>query len=421
MRVLLTFTGGGGHLEPLVPVAAALRAAGHEVAFAAPSTMTGEVERRGYTAFAAGGSEGVASAPVPLRAPSDEREDRVLREVFAGSSARERAVGVFAVGKAWRPDVLVREELDFGGAVAAERLGLPCATMLVNAAGSFVRRELVAEPLAALRAEHGLPADPLEALRAEHGLPADPSLRADQGLPAEPSPAWLHGALVLSPFPPSLRDPAFPLPPGAVSVRLRTAAPPEGDGAVYLTLGTIFGPESGDLLARALAGLAELGREVIATVGRHLDPAALGPVPAHVRVERYVDQWLVLPRCAAVVSHAGSGTVLGALAHGLPSVLLPLGADQLHNARRCAAAGVGRVLDPVGASPADIRRAVEVVLRESAAAERMRDELNALPGVDHAVGRLERLASHSIGSPLVGTSAPSSASTPASASRRTAP
>ncbi len=336
--------------------------------------------------------EGVASAPAPLRAPSDEREDRALREVFAGSSARERAVGVVAAAEAWRPDVVVREELDFGAAVAAERLGLPCATMLVNAAGSFVRPELVAEPLAALRGEYGLPAE-----------------------------SSLHGALVLSPFPPALRDPAFPLPPGAVSLRLRTAAPREEDGAVYLTLGTIFGPESGDLLARALAGLAELGRDVIATVGRHVDPAALGPLPAHVRVERYVDQWLVLPRCAAVVSHAGSGTVLGALAHGLPSVLLPLGADQLHNARRCAAVGVGRVLDPVSASPADIRGAVEAVLREPAAAERMRDELNALPAVDHAVGLLERLASHSIGSPLDGTSAPSSASTPASASRRTAP
>ena len=183
--------------------------------------------------------------------------------------------------------------------------------------------------------------------------------------------------------------------------------------------GTIFGPESGDLLARAATGLAATGREVLVTVGRHHDPASLD-APG-VRVERYVDQWEVLPRCAAVVSHGGSGTVLGALAHGLPSVLLPLGADQLHNARRCAAVGVARVLDPVSASPGDVRAAVEEVLGDPAyasAARAFAAELRALPGPERAV---QLLASHSIGSPEPGTSAPSSRSTPASASRRTAP
>jgi hypothetical protein len=91
------------------------------------------------------------------------------------------------------PDVVVRDEVDFGRAVADERLGLPRATVLVIGAGSSVRPAVVAEPLQALRAEHGLPADPdLDML-------------------------WRH--LVLSPFPPSLRDPAFPLPPTARSFR----------------------------------------------------------------------------------------------------------------------------------------------------------------------------------------------------------
>lgn len=60
----------------------------------------------------------------------------------------------------WQPDLIVCDEIDFGSMVAAERLGLPYATVLVTAAGSFVRHELVAEPLNALRLEHGLPPDP---------------------------------------------------------------------------------------------------------------------------------------------------------------------------------------------------------------------------------------------------------------------
>jgi len=194
---------------------------------------------------------------------------------------------------------------------------------------------------------------------------------------------------VLSPFPPSLRRP----PDDAVSLRLTEPRASDGD-AVYFTLGTVFNLESGDLFTRVLAGLRELPAEVIVTTGDGVEPAELGPQPPHVRVERFVDQQLILPRCAAVVSHAGSGSVLGALAHGLPQVLLPIGADQPQNAARCAELGAARVLDPLTATPEQVRAAVTDVMEEPGyrrAAERLRDELARLPGPEHAVGLLERL------------------------------
>jgi len=70
-----------------------------------------------------------------------------------------------------------------------------------------------------------------------------------------------------------------------------------------------------------------------------------GARPANVQIERYVPQKHLLPHCQLVVSHGGSDSVLGALAHGLPMVLLPIGADQPLNAVRCHALGVARVLD----------------------------------------------------------------------------
>jgi UDP:flavonoid glycosyltransferase YjiC (YdhE family) len=286
-----------------------------------------------------------------------------------------------AVCAEWQPDILVRDEADFGSAVVAERLGLACATVLVIAAGSFVRRELVAEPL--------------NKLRAEHDLPIDPDL------------AMLSRYLVLSPFPPSYRDPAFPLPATAHAIRPLTpepvrkdaapawAAPVRGAPTVYFTLGTVFNLESGDLFARVLAGLRDLPLNVIATVGREIDPEEFGPQPAHIHVARYIPQSSILPRCAAVVSHGGSGSVIAALAHGLPSVLLPMGADQPLNAARCAELGVARVLDAVGATPADVRAAVSTVLADPSyrrAAARIRDEIAVLPGPEHAVALLEGLA-----------------------------
>jgi UDP:flavonoid glycosyltransferase YjiC (YdhE family) len=114
-----------------------------------------------------------------------------------------------------------------------------------------------------------------------------------------------------------------------------------------------------------------------------------------VHIERQVPQATILPHCDLVVSHGGSGSVLGALTHGVPMVLLPLGADQPLNAARCETLGVARILDAVGATPLMVREAMSRVLDDPAyrrAAEGFRDEIEALPGLRHAVRLLERLA-----------------------------
>ncbi|MBW8724644.1 MAG: glycosyltransferase family 1 protein [Inquilinus limosus] len=381
MRVLFSFAGGNGHFLPLVPLARAVRVAGHDVVFAGQPAMIAAVEAAGFAACATGG-ETLRSAPTrtPLLAFDAAQEDRAVRDGFAGRVARDRAAALLDLCGRWRPDLLVCDELDFGAMVAAERLGLPHASVLVIAAGALVRPDLVAEPLTALRAEHGLIPDPELAMRHRH--------------------------LVLSPVPPSFRDPACPLPATARPIRPAMgeadepppawlAALPADRPIVYATLGTVFHLESGDLLERVVAGLRDLPVSLVVTTGHEIDPASLGPQPAHVRIERYVPQSLLLPRCRLMVSQAGSGGVTGALAHGVPMVLLPIGADQPANAARCAALGVARVLDPVSCSPAAIGEAARAVLADpayGAAAGRMAGEIAAMPDPAAAVPLLERLA-----------------------------
>jgi UDP:flavonoid glycosyltransferase YjiC (YdhE family) len=362
VRVLFAFAGGSGHLEPLVPIARAVRDAGHAVAFSGRSAVAQRVRELGFAMFVTGppGPE-APSTRTPLLEVDLEREAQVLREGFAGRIARERAAGVLQVCGDWGPSLIVCGEVDFGAMIAAERAGLPCATVLLSATETFIRAGVVAEPLDALRAQHGLTLD----------------------APCEP--------LVLSPFPRRLR----PLPPRAHAFRAVDATRPAQDATtIYLTLGTIFNLESGDLFERMIEGLRELPVDVVATVSRNLDPAELGPQPAKVRIERYLPQADVLPRCRAVVSHGGSGSILGALAHGLPSVLLPMGADQPQNAARCEELGVARVLDAARATPEMVREAVADVLfepRYRSAAEGLADEIAALPGPEHIVELLERL------------------------------
>lgn len=245
--------------------------------------------------------------------------------------------------------------------------GIPVATVQVLAAGTLIRPELIAPPLAAIRVEHGLPPDP--------GL------------------TMLTRGLVLSPFPASFRESdarAFHYRSGAPAI-----ATPADRPRVYVTLGTVFNLGSGDLFERLLTGLAAVDADVLVTVGRHIDPAEFGPQPPYVRIERFVPQDQVLRGTDLVVSHGGSGALLGALTHGLPQVLLPLGADQPHNASRATQLGVARTLDAATATPAEIGDAIRGALVDEGMAARSRlvaEEINSLPYVDVTVPLLAALA-----------------------------
>ena len=379
MRVLFTFAGGTGHFIPLLPIARAMATEGHHVAFGAQPALLSTVQNAGFEAFDTDGNTFNDDAlRSPLLKLDWAREYQAVREGYARRIARPRARAILAHAAQWKPGLLVCDEMDFGCMVAAERLGIPHATMLVIASG--------------LLATHDLLAEPLNDLRAEHGLPCDPDL------------TMLSRFLVLSPFPASFRDPGSPLPPTAHAFRAAVLAAEVSPAwlsslpnrpTIYVTLGTVFNVESGDLFHRLLKGLRNLPVNLVVTVGPRMIPAELGPQPDNVWIEQYVDQQSLLPRCALVVSHAGSGTVLGALAHGLPMLLLPIGADQPFNAQRAQALGVAQVLDPTEATPDTLRQNVVALLASAGhrrAAERIRDEIALLPGQETAVALLSKLA-----------------------------
>ena len=387
MRVLFTFTSNASHFYPLAQIASAVRRAGHDVAFAGSPSMVRLVEEAGFLAFPAGiyrdgGPEETALADALRTLPTmAEREARVQRDAFAGFRARRKVPDILNVCETWGPDLLVRDEMDFGSCVAAERLGLPHAVVRILAAGTTVQREVIAGPLALLREEHGLPPD------------SDLTM--------------LGRYLVLSPFPPSFRDPTAWASDMAHSIRPLTHVHSEDERlppwisalperpTIHFSLGTTWNAYRTDIFKPVLDGLGAVPCNAIVTVGRDLDPAQFGPLPSNIAVERFIPLSLLLPFCDLVVSSGGSGTIMSTLAHGLPLVLLPLGADQPQNADRCVALGVARRLDAETLTPQVVRDAILDVLadeRYRANAERLRDEIQSLPGIEHAVALLERLS-----------------------------
>ena len=96
-----------------------------------------------------------------------------------------------------------------------------------------------------------------------------------------------------------------------------------------------------------------------------------------------------------VASHGGSGTLLGALAHGIPQLCLPQGADQFRNAEACRAAGAGICLSGADATPGRIEAALRQLLTDPAprrSAERVAAEIAGMPSPADAVRALEQLA-----------------------------
>ncbi len=380
MRILFTTQPGAGHFNPLVPFARALATAGHDVAVACAPSFRADVEDAGFRMFPAGVdwridrlSDFFPEAPAagPDRAPW-------ITQHWT-TTARAMTHDLQALIDDWRPDLLVHEPIEYGACLVAELRGIPHAT-----AGAFW-------------------ASPLEPLVAWH----DP-LRRELGLPSDPTMAQLYRYLLLAPMPPQwiaadeqapptihFVQPDLPGTGDESGLESLTRRSPSRRPLVHATLGTTEANRTPGIYEAIIAGLREDPIDLLVAVGHARDPAGFGPQPANVRIEGHVSHAELLPKCDVVVTHGGFGTIMGCLSAGVPMVVIPVQGDQPRNAKRCIDLGVGRAVGPDERTPAAIRAAVRAVLADpayKANAVHMQREIYALPGMDHAVELMERLA-----------------------------
>jgi Erythromycin biosynthesis protein CIII-like, C-terminal domain len=181
--------------------------------------------------------------------------------------------------------------------------------------------------------------------------------------------------------------------PLGVAVRRRLPGPAGAPQRVLLTFSTTVMHGQAELINRVVDAVSDVELDIVLTLGPAVDRDAVR-VPETVRVMAVADHDRLMPTCDAVIGHGGLGTVLRALAHGVPQLLLPLGRDQTVNAARVGEIRAGIPL-PADSPPATIRRQLAALLADRSFAAACARVAGRIAGADPdrtAAEALERLA-----------------------------
>lgn len=378
--MLFAAHGAFGHVMPLLGVARSLVESGHDVVVATSTTFCTVVASAGLQPHPAGIDDGALIAEARHRWPETASLPPAAwtQRMFCEIAAPAMAADLGPLMDRWRPDVVVREEGEHGSAVASAARGLPWVThgwgSPLQDEGSLVELGRLLYPMWE---------------------------RAGLGVPAGTE---LYGAAIFDPCPPSLytRAPALAHRHGVrPTSRQGTGQGGRARGAgrrhAYVGFGTVpLFRDNVQLTGVSVEALVAEGFDVTVTTGDgDIARAIEGAYRSRVRVERWVQLPELLEHCAVVVCHGGAGTVLSALAAGVPLVLLPRGApSQQRMSAACETSGLGRAVVWNGANADDVRAAVTEVTsdeRFTVAATTIACELAGMPDPSIASGVLDRV------------------------------
>jgi UDP:flavonoid glycosyltransferase YjiC (YdhE family) len=391
---MIAALGMPGHAFPLVPLALALRDAGHDVTFTAGADVAEGIRGAGLDFMVSGIALGEAlGKAMSSRGMTERPSDPALRsqlfaDTFGELFPRATAADLLPVLERERPDLVIAEIGNPGAALAAARWDVPCVLHSLGRRLDGLMRVALGGRLSPTLAE----------VADEIGVR---TLAEDAPL----------GHAYIDICPPSLQAPLdgtrFPveLPlrptPWSPKADARPRRPDSGRPWVYLTLGTLFG--NAQVLRTAVEGLTRLDVDVLLSAGGSADVMAnladTAGLTGRVRVEAFVPQADLLDQFDLVIHHGGSATTLGVAGVGAPQLFLPQGADQFGNATAVSAVGAGRLLVNGEVNADAIENAAGALLNDSGARDSARAlaaEIAAMPAPSAVVADVAewRLPSH---------------------------
>ena len=377
---LFALVDGGGTVPPELGAVRRLVERGHDVTVLAEDSMADEVIATGAAL-----RRWTTAPNRPTRLPDDDPTrdwecknplqlfDRLLDRQFVGP-APDYATDVDAAIAVRRPDLVVCSMFALGAMVAAEGAGIPFDMMMPNIyllpAAGLPPMGLGLQPARGVagrtrdRAIHAL----IERSWAK-GLPAINDLRRERGLAplarlwdqAEHARRKLVMTSTAFDFPATMPDnvryvgPVLDDPTWATAAAPPITAEEPADRPFVLVAMSSTYQDQQDSIQRVVDALGGLPVRALVTSGPAIDPTIFEHQP-NVEVVRSASHQALLPGAAVVVTHGGHGTVIKALAAGVPLVVLPHGRDQADNAARIVARHAGVKVSRTAKPPRSPRR-----------------------------------------------------------------
>lgn len=401
-RVLFVQADSGGGVSPALVIASCLRSDGHGVRFIGARCLASDIAAAGFgfASFKRTPDFGLA------RRETDRLRDWSARTSIGAARATVRLMAESAAGQvadvfeevqAYRPDVVVCDMMLPGGLAAAEVAGVggvalvhtvavlpldgqpPLPGGLKPASGPLgrLRDAVLAQGRESFEKRW---IRPLREARSSYGLAPVRSLREQ----------WLRADRVLI-----LSSPAFDLPTHSLPRNVRYVGPPlwkprardrvaprVRKPVVLASLSTTY-QHAERYLETLVRALGLVGVEAVVTTGAGYELSKLGLPPPNVDVCAHAPHDALLPDARVMVTHAGHGSVMAALAHGVPLVCVPFGRDQPDVALRVERAGAGVTLSRRLLSARRLASAIATVL-EDASYHRAAQEIGARLGADDA-------------------------------------
>ncbi len=400
MKILLFPYGSLGDVLPYLGVGIRLQQRGHDVTLATSGYFADLVQRAGLAFHGIGTAEEYERIATrhkdfhPIRFSRLYAQDMLLPHMLKYFTAIESL--------ATSETLLVSSSMAKGARLAHEALGLPLVTLQLHPMGFWSRYQspkLGRGPLSGdwvpgwvqslkHRAIIKFLYDrrllgPINQLRTQLGLSPIRSMTEMSFSPqrivamfpdwfAPPQPDW-PAQVVNTGFPLWDLDDAPALDPDLEEF---LAA---GDPPLVFTPGSYIGNARTYFEAVATACRLLGRRGLLCTRLHHQIPDVL---PHGVRHLDYAPFSLLLPRCGALISHGGIGTLSAALAAGIPQIVKPMFADQFDNAARLQRLGVGETLWRKNFRGETVAQLLDRLLSSAQVQERCRELAQRLRGQD---------------------------------------
>lgn len=361
-----------GHVNPSLEVIRELVARGHRVTYAIPPVFADKV---------AGTGAEVKLWNSTLPGPEDDPEawgTTLLDNVEPFLDDAVQALPQLA--KAYEgdtPDLVLHDITSYPARVLGHRWGVPVVSLSPNLVAWEGYEKEVGEPMWE------------EPLRTERGRAYYARFHAwleENGITEHPDPFVGRPARSLVLIPKALQPNADRVDENVYSFVGACQGDRGAEGAwqrpagarkvVLVSLGSSFTKQPG-FYRECLKAFGDLpGWHLVLQIGKHVDPAELGDVPANVEVRSWVPQLAVLKQADLFVTHAGAGGSQEGLATATPMIAVPQAVDQFGNADMLQALGVARHL-PAEEATAEALRAAALDLTGDPEVARRLEEIRA--------------------------------------------